>query len=241
MVRSLVINFLIVPVAAFILIRVLALPKATAVTLILASAAPGAPFAPKLAVLADADIACAIGLTFVLSLLAVLITPLMVHWADLGREDTLINVLPIVSNLLLFQLLPLLTGLVIQHRRVLLAKRLLPLVKILSDVTFAALLVVILSNNFDVLFGVGWSSFTAMVIFTAATLVSAWQLGVPETRIRKALTLTTGSRNLALVLLIAVNSFHTPGLEAAIIAFGLVELGLTSLLAIYFRSLCSVN
>jgi BASS family bile acid:Na+ symporter len=72
-----------------------------------------------------------------------------------------------------------------------------------------------------------------MVLFTVVTLISGWGLGGSETRTRKALVLTTASRNLALVLLIAVESFPQTGVEAAVIAFGLVELALTLLVAIY--------
>ncbi|NEN95763.1 MAG: hypothetical protein F6K50_09550 [Moorea sp. SIO3I7] len=234
-VRSLLINFLIVPIAALLLTQGLALPKTTAVTLLLASAAPGAPFAPKLAVIAGGDLASAIGLTFTLSILAVGITPLMVRLSYAGVEDTLINTLPIIWSLVFFQLLPLLTGFAIRHKSVRLAKRLLSPVKMLSDILFVALLLLVLCQNFDILFSIGWLSFTAMVLFTVVTLVSGWGLGGSQTRTRKSVTLTTASRNLGIVLLIAVENFQKMGIEGAVIAFGIVELGITLLVAVYFR------
>jgi bile acid:Na+ symporter, BASS family len=239
--RSLLVNFLVIPLVALLLTRGLALPKTTTVTLLLASAAPGAPFAPKLAAIAGGDLASAIGLTFILSILAVVITPLMVRLTYSGGEDALINILPIVWSLVLFQLVPLLVGLAIRHQSALLAKRLLHPVRMISDILFVALIVMVVSKNFEVLFSVGWLSLAAMVLFIVVTLVSGWGIGGFETRTRKALTLTTASRNLALVLLIAVESFPRTDIEAAVIAFGLVELALTLLVAVYFRWSCQVE
>lgn len=241
MARSLLINFLVIPISALLLTRGLALPKSTAVTLLLASAAPGAPFAPKLAAIARGDLASAIALTFILSILAVVITPLIGQLTYFSGEDALINILPIVWNLVLFQLIPLLAGLAIRHQNALLAKRLLHPIKMISDILFVALLVMIVSKNFDILFTVGWLSLAAMVIFIVVTLVSSWGIGDFDVPTRKALTLTTASRNLALVLFIAVESFPQTDIEAGVIAFGLVELALILLVAMYFRWSCHVK
>lgn len=239
--RSLLINFLIIPIAALLLTRGLALPKTTVVTLLLASAAPGASFAPKLVAIAGGDLASAIGLTFILSIFAVVVTPLMVYLTYPDGEDALIKVLPIIWSLVFFQLLPLLAGLTIHHQSALIATRLLHPVRMISDILFVTLLVLVVYKNFDVLFSVGWLSFVVMVIFTVVTLVSGWGLGGSETRTRKALVLTTASRNLALVLLIAVESFPRTGVEVAVIAFGLIELALTLLVAVYLRWSCQVK
>ncbi len=73
------------------------------------------------------------------------------------------------------------------------------------------------------------------------TLVSSWGIGDFDVPTRKALTLTTASRNLALVLFIAVESFPQTDIEAGVIAFGLVELALILLVAMYFRWSCHVK
>lgn len=239
--RSLLINFLIIPIAALLLTRGLALPKTTAVTLMLASVAPGAPFAPKLVAIADGDLPSAIGLTFILSIFAVVATPLMMHLTYSDGEDVLIKVLPIIWSLVLFQLLPLFAGLAIRHQSRLIATRLLRPVRIISDILFVTLLVLVVYKNFYVLFSVGWLSFVVMVLFTFVTLVSGWGLSCSETRTQKALVLTTASRNLALVLLIGVESFPRTGVEVAVIAFGLIELTLTLLVAVYLRWSCPVE
>lgn len=239
--RALLINFLVIPITALLLTRGLALPKNTAIALLLASVAPGAPFTPKLIAIAGGDLASAIGLTFILSILAVVVTPLMVRLTYSGGDNALINILPIIWSLVFFQLLPLLAGLAVRHQSALLATRLLHPVRTLSDILFVALLVLVVSKNFDVLLSIGWLSLVAMVLFTVVTLVSGWGLGGSETRMRKELALTTASRNLALVLFIAVESFPRMGIEAAVVAFGLVELALTLLVAVYLRWSCQVK
>lgn len=233
--RSLLINFLIIPIATWLLTQWLILPQTTAITLLLASAAPGAPFAPKLTAIAGGDLASAITLTFILSILAVGIIPLMMPLIYAGSKSLLINILPIIWSLVFFQLLPLFIGFAICHKSARLAKLLLVSVKMVSDILFVALLILVLYKNFDILFSVGWLSLTAMVLFTALTLISGWGLGGSEIDTRKSLTLTTASRNLAIVLLISSENFPKTNIEGAVISFGIVELGLTLLVAAYLR------
>jgi bile acid:Na+ symporter, BASS family len=232
---SLFINFLIIPIVALVLIWCLALPEATSITLLLASAAPGAPFAPKLVAIADGDLASAIGLTFLLSILAVAVTPLIAYLAPSSGNEVLVNILPIIWSLVFLQLLPLLAGVAIRHQSVLFATRLLHPVKLLSDITFVALLVLVMNKNFDRLTSISYSSLMAMTLFVIVTLVCSWKLSGSETRIRKALALTTAARNVAIMLVVAVEFFPKTGVEVAVIAFGLVELMLTLLAAVYFR------
>ncbi len=229
---------MIIPVAVLLLTQKVDLPENTVVTLFLASAAPGAPFAPKLAAIAGGDLASAIGLTFILSILAVTVMPVVIRLMYASGDDAFINILPIIGSLVFFQLLPLLAGLAIRHQNKILAKRLLPPTKIISDIFLVILLILVVSKHSESLFSVGWSSLVAMVIFNMITLISAWGLGNFETRTRKSLTLTTASRNLALVLLVAVESFPTLGMEVAVVAFGLIELTLTLLAAFYLRRFC---
>ncbi len=240
--RSVLINFLVLPIVALLLIWWLSLPEAVAVTLLIVSASPGAPFAPKLVGIAGGDLATGIGLTFVLSILAVVVAPLMARLAASGGDDdVLINILPIIWNLVFFQLLPLLAGFAIRHKSALLATRLLHPVKLVSNIIFVALLVILVSKNFEVLLSVSWLSLVAMVLFVVVTLVSSWVLSGSEIRTRKALTLTTAPRNLTLVLLIAVESFPRSGVEVAVITFTLVELAFMLLVALYFRWSCQVE
>jgi bile acid:Na+ symporter, BASS family len=235
---SLFLNFLIIPVVALLLIWCLALPEATAITLLLASTSPGAPFAPKLVAIADGDLASAIGLTFFLSILAVAVAPLMAGLAPFGGDKVFINILPIIWSLVFLQMFPLLAGVAIRYQSVLLATRLLYPVKLVSDITFVALLILVVNKNFDRLSSVSYPSLVAMILFVVVTLVSSWGLNGSETRLRKALALTTAARNLALMLIVAVESFPGTGVEVSVIAFGLVELVLTLLAAIYFRWSC---
>ncbi len=234
-VRSLVINFLLVPIAALILTQKLALPKSTTFTLLLASASPGAPFAPKLVAIAGGDMASAIGLTVILAFLGAIATPSFVYLTYSSGEDALTSVFPIILNLVFFQLFPLSIGLVIRHWNPLLAKYLLHPLQILSDILFVALLVLVLSEKIDVLFSIGWLSLIAMIIFNVVTLVCGWGLGGSEARSKKALALTTASRNLGVVLLLAVESFPKTNIELTVVAFGLIEVGLTLSFALYLR------
>ena len=240
--RSVLINFLVLPAVALLLIWLFSLPEAVAMTLLIVSASPGAPFAPKLVGIAGGDLASGIGLTFILSILAVVVAPLMARLAtsDSG-DDMFINILPIIWSLVFFQLLPLLAGFAIRHKSELLAARLLHPLKLVSNIIFVALLVIFVSKNFGVLFSVSWLSLVAIALFVVVTSGSSWFLSGSEIRTRKAFTLTTAARNLTLVLLIAVQSFNRSGVEVAVINFTLVELAFMLLVAFYFRWYCQVE
>ncbi|WP_017660637.1 bile acid:sodium symporter family protein [Baaleninema simplex] len=235
-VRSILLNFLIIPTITLLIMQGFMLPQNTIYTLLLVSIAPGAPLAPKLATLAGGDLALAIGLTFVLSSLAIVIAPSMVFFLySTAQENIFVEVLPIVIDLILLQLLPLTFGLFFNHCYTELATKFAPIIKIASDFLFLVLLLVVLSNSFNVFFDIKHSSLAAIFLFNSLTLIGGWLIAGTSVRDRKTLAVTTNSRNLALVLVIAVSSFPNTSIEAYILVFGVIELIFTLLAVLYFR------
>jgi bile acid:Na+ symporter, BASS family len=235
-VRSILLNFLIIPTITLLIMQGFMLPQNTIYTLLLVSIAPGAPLAPKLATLAGGDLALAIGLTFVLSSLAIVIAPSMVFFLySTAQENIFVEVLPIVIDLILLQLLPLTFGLFFNHCCTELATKFAPIIKIASDFLFLVLLLVVLSNSFNVVFDIKHSSLAAIFLFNSLTLIGGWLIAGTSVRDRKTLAVTTNSRNLALVLVIAVSSFPNTSIEAYILVFGVIELIFTLLAVLCFR------
>ena len=233
--RSLLTNFLVVPVIAFLIIQFFELPRPSEIAITLAAITPGAPFAPKLTDVASGDLTYATGLMLLLSVLVVVVTPVLLGVTTIGGDNVSIKVQPIIWNLVLFQLLPLLIGLSVRHQNPPLAIHLLRPSKLVSNVTFALLMFVVLINNFSAFFSVGWLSLMAMVLLTIGALVSGWVLGGSRKSTRKASAVTTGARNLAIMMLIATESFPSSNVEVFVIVFGIVELLIIFIVAAYLR------
>ncbi|NET28987.1 bile acid:sodium symporter family protein [Okeania sp. SIO1I7] len=240
-ISSLLANFLFIPFATYFFTEMIDIPRTTAFTLFLASVAPGAAFAPKLVAIACGDLSAAVSLTFILSILAVVVTPLAVQLAYFSEGNLLINVMPIVGSLILFQLLPLIVGFVIHHRNKALVKQLLRPVEFISDILFVSLLVIFLFNKFSIIFNLEWLSIVAIIGFNVSTLVIGWKLGNFKAYTQKSLIFTTGSRNLALMLLVAIKTFPQTDIETTVIAFGLVEVIINLLVSFYCRRSYDLN
>jgi BASS family bile acid:Na+ symporter len=115
--RALLANVILVPLAALILVRLLNMPLALATGLFLAAAAPGAPFAPKLAERTRGPYPVAVGLMFVLAMVSVVTTPATVAFGLPAEGGAEIDFWPIFIMLVLVQSLPLLLGVSINSRR----------------------------------------------------------------------------------------------------------------------------
>src|SRR5215470_18043531 len=77
---SLLANFVIVPIVGFILVRGLDLPPEIRIGIMMLAFSPGGLFALQFARISKGNRVFAVALLIVLSILAILITPLLFHW-----------------------------------------------------------------------------------------------------------------------------------------------------------------
>ena len=110
---SLLANFVLMPLAAMGLGRLLSLDQPLGVALVLLGAAAGAPFLPKLASVAKGSLAFAVGLMVLLMVLTVGYMPLVL---PLLLEGVSVDPTKIARSLVLLMLLPLVVGLVVRSR-----------------------------------------------------------------------------------------------------------------------------
>lgn len=116
-------QFIIMPLAALLLVTVFNLESAIAVGVILVAAAPGGTASNVIVYLAKGDVALSVAMTSVSTLVAPILTPLIVLWiaGSYLEVDTLgmfvsivqIVIIPIVLGVLLRRLLPGLVGRII--------------------------------------------------------------------------------------------------------------------------------
>src|SRR6266576_2269077 len=105
---ALLANFVLMPLAAFVIARLLQLDQSLGAALVLLGTAAGAPFLPKLAAVAKGSLAFAVGLMVMLMALTVGYMPLVL---PLLVEGVSVNATKIARSLVLLMLLPLAAGL----------------------------------------------------------------------------------------------------------------------------------
>ncbi|OIB58637.1 bile acid:sodium symporter family protein [Natrialba sp. SSL1] len=228
--RALVANLVLVPLLAFGL--VLAVPMRTeyAIGLLLIAIAPGAPFGPKLAELSRSDLAFASGLMAILGIVSVISIPLSV--SVLMPAGVAVDPVAIAEMVIVAQLVPLLLGLGVNARSAGLATRLYPPVQRLSTLSLLLLIALLVVINGEELLGlVGTGTLFVSIVVVGSSLLLGYAFGGPARTTREVLATTTAARNAAIALLIATASFSNPSVLTMIVAFSLISLVMSVLLA----------
>ena len=232
--RSLAVNLVAVPIVAFLLVRAVPIDGGYAAGVVLLAVSPGAPFGPKLAEVSESDIAFASGLMAILCVLSVVTIPgsLLV----LLPGGVTVDPVAIGRMVLRIQLLPFLAGLGLTVVRPSLADRLYPPVQRLSNYTFVGLIVLLLvvySDSMLALVGTGTLGVSTVVV--AASLALGYALGGPARATREVLATTTAARNAAIALFIATAGFSDPDVLTTVLAFSVVGVVGSALLASAWR------
>ena len=118
--RAVAANYLLVPVLAIVLLILFAASPMVAVGFLVLAVCPGAPYGPPFAGIARANVPEAVGLMVVLAGSSAVVSPLLLQVLlplVAGGEAARIDPFGMMSALLITQLLPLLLGLLVRHRR----------------------------------------------------------------------------------------------------------------------------
>src|SRR5437899_864496 len=218
-------NFIAVPLLVVALTRLFQLRPGLAAGMVLLGAAPFAPVVPVFAKMARADLALAAGLTSLLPVISAFLTPLVsagVLQTVAVSGELKFRVLRILLILMATITAPLLAGVAIKHFAPAFTRRVLRPVEILSEATGALSLTVVTLTQFGSILKTGWLPLLAMLISSEVTLALGYWLGGPERASRRVVALGTSNRNIALALLLAVESFPGTEIVAAVVANELI-------------------
>lgn len=218
---ALAVNFLIVPAVAFALSKIIPLDQDVQIGLLLVGTAAGAPFLPKLVLIAKADLAFAVGLMTMLMLVTIVYLPVVLPLLLPGVK---VSAGPIALSLIVTMLAPLLIGLVIKARYEAAAQALQPPLTQISTISLALLLVLMLALNVKkvlALFGTG--AIIATLLLIGLALLGGYLTGGPGVDTKRVLSLGTGQRNLSAGFIIATGSLaDRPNVLVYLAAAGLV-------------------
>jgi BASS family bile acid:Na+ symporter len=214
-VLALLANFVLMPLGAFTLAKVLWLDEPLGIGLLLLGCAAGAPFLPKLAELAKGNLAFAVGAMVLLRAVTVGYLPIVL---PLLLPGVTVDPWKIARSLVLLMLLPLAAGLAPKARYEVLAHRVKPVLDKISNVSLILLVLLITAANLDKVLQVfGTRGILAGLLFIAWGFGTGWLLGGPDADSRRVMALGTGQRNIAAALVVASQSFSDPKVVVMVI------------------------
>jgi BASS family bile acid:Na+ symporter len=172
---ALLANFVLMPLVAVVLAKVLRLDEPFGVGLLALGCAAGAPFLPKLAELAKGNIAFAVGVMVLLMVVTVGYLPIVL---PMLLQGVTVDPWKIARSLVLLMLLPLAVGLGLKSYYQGLAARVKPAFDWISNVSLIVLIVLITAANIDkVIEALGTRAILAGLLFIALGVGIGWLLG----------------------------------------------------------------
>jgi bile acid:Na+ symporter, BASS family len=222
LVLALLANFVLMPLGAFALGKVLSLDEPFGIGLLVLGCAAGAPFLPKLAELAKGNLAYAVGAMVLLMVVTVGYLPVVL---PLLLEGVSVDPWKIARSLILLMLLPLAVGLALKAYYEAMAARVKPALDWISNVSLILLVLLISAANIDKVLDVfGTRGILAGLLFIALGFAIGWLLGGPGNDTRRVLALGTAQRNIAAALVVASQSFSDPKVVVMVIVVAIVGL-----------------
>jgi BASS family bile acid:Na+ symporter len=229
---ALLANLVIVPLLAFFLVRLLDLRPDIRIGIMMLALSPGGLFALQFARVSKGNRVFAVALLLVLSLLAVLTTPLLTYWffPERSAEGRLLAWL--VLLFLLLVAIPLSAGRLLQRLIPELAPKLGRLLGLLSIVIF--IIAALMSGRFKApaIKALGADGIAAIILLTVVCWVVGWVLAGPEIRNRKVLAISTAMRNFGVCFPIAVHYFPGTEVLAPILAFSGISIPMNMVFAL---------
>ncbi len=202
---ALLANFILIPLLAYIIIRVIPLEQSLQIGLVVLATAAGAPFLPKLVQGAKGDIAFGVGLMTLLMVVTIVYMPLVLPLMLPGVE---VNPWDIAKSLIVLMLIPLAIGLLFKSHSPDSADHWAATLNKISGLAILILLVVGLGLNVsNIIDLIGSLGLVALLLFILGSLLIGLLLGGRDPAVRSVMGLGTAQRNVAAAILVSVQNF----------------------------------
>lgn len=219
---ALLANFVLMPLGAILIARLLSLDEPLGIALLLLGTAAGAPFLPKLAGVAKSNLAFAVGLMVLLMVLTVGYMPVVL---PLLLEGVSVDPTSIARSLVLLMLLPLGVGLLVKARLSHVADRFRAPLNRISSVSLVLLIVLLLVTKIqNVISLFGTRGILASILFLFVGVATGWLLGGPAFGTKGVLALGTAQRNIAAALVVGGKNFADPTVLVMVVVVAVVGL-----------------
>jgi len=198
-------QFAIMPLAAFIIVKILNLPPAIAFGLILAGAVPDAMAAGVMSYVAGADVALSVALTTGTTLVAPVVTPALTYL--FAREYIPIQFWPMLLSIVSMVIVPLFCGLAARRYFYSHVEKIKPVFPALSTIFIAFICGLVVALNRQSLGSITGIVFLAVVLLNFSGLVLGYWAGVLfkfNKKQRRTLAIGVGMQNAGLGAVLAI-------------------------------------
>jgi len=202
---ALLANFVLVPLLAYGITRVVPLDQSLQIGLIVLATVAGAPFLVKEVQAAKGDLALGAGLMFLLMIVTIFYVPLVL---PLLLQGVTVNAWDIAKSLIMTMLIPLVLGLMFRSNSPEDAQHWAPVMNKVSGVALLILLVTGVGLNVsNIISLIGSGGFLALIIFVVGSLLIGFVMGGRDPAVRSVLGLGTAQRNVAAAILVTSLNF----------------------------------
>jgi BASS family bile acid:Na+ symporter len=219
--RAVAANFVMVPLLAVAITRLLPLAPGLEIGVILLGCAAGAPFLIKLTQTAKGDVARGATLLVLLVPLSVVFMPFAVPWLAPEAE---VHAGPIAGELLVTLMLPLIIGLVVRAKSSRTAQRLRPLLGKSSTLALVVLLVTTVALNLHDILAVGLRAILAALMLIVGAFVIGYVVARRGRGRRTVLGLGTAQRGISAAMLVASESIPDPDALVMVVIASVVSM-----------------
>lgn len=168
-------QFIVMPTLAWLLAKTFSLPPELALGVMLVGCCPGGTASNVITYLAKGDLALSVGMTAMSTVLAPLLTPLLV-WVMAG---TFVNVdtVGMLLSIVYVVIAPIVTGFLMQHYLPKLTSRVSPYLPAFSSLVIALAVVIIVSHNADRLLTAGLLVIVVVMLHNLCGLALGYAVG----------------------------------------------------------------
>ncbi len=201
-------QFTVMPLLAFVLARLFALDEALTVGVVLVGCCPGGTASNVITYLAKGDLALSVGMTGVSTLLAPVLTPLLV-WLFAGKTVD-VDVAAMILSILWVVILPIVAGLLVKRLLPRITEQTTTYLPALSSLAIAAIVLIVISASAQKLLSSGLIIVAVVVLHNVGGLAIGYliarqlHLSWPK---RKALSIEVGMQNSGLASSLATLHF----------------------------------
>ena len=201
-------QFTVMPLLAVGLSRVFALDEALAVGVVLVGCCPGGTASNVITYLAKGDLALSVGMTATSTVLAPVMTPLLV-WLLAGKSVD-VDVAGMLLSILWVVILPIVAGLIVKGLWPKFTERMTAYLPAVSSVAIAFIVLIIIAANAQKLLMGGMAIILVVVLHNLCGLGLGWLIGrllrLPDAK-RRAISIEVGMQNSGLASSLATLHF----------------------------------
>jgi predicted Na+-dependent transporter len=186
---------------------------------------------------ARGDVGLSVGLLLGLTFSSVVLTPILIGLWTGGDVSAALSATawPIMKLILVFQVVPLVAGLLLRRYAESRTRRAQPWIAGIARWLMLGIIVAYVVTKGQLLLANGLRPFVVSVGANLASFLLGWSPLLRPNAERVSLGLTSMNRNLALALLLAATFFTHPSTIATVLAYGLLMLILAFAVAAWFR------